>query len=394
MQDKKDIDLTIAGNCLVGDGIGSHLPMVIRALHDKLKINTALFPPNNFQGLSKEILDIVSKPFDGISWGKVAFWVAILGIRDNIMDIHKAIKSPVKYALSVFESNQIPPLWTNILNSYYDAVIVPDPYLVNVYKSSGVRIPIFVLPLIVQLEKLLARPLKTKANDPFTFGMSGGFWKRKGHEKILAAFGSKFGNDPRFKLRLHGRFGAYKDTVLKAIREANFSNVEIFSSPLHTEEYENFLDSLDCYVFPSGGEGFSITPREALALGKPCILSNNSAHLTINESGATIPLKSETKVPAHYEIFGNKQIGFYDDCSVDDLATLMVEVVSNYDQYLEKAKGGREWVSKYLLPELKPTYLNLLKPTEIVFGDKNVVDKKKLMTSDKKLYSKLRSVFK
>jgi glycosyltransferase involved in cell wall biosynthesis len=393
MQDKKDIDLTIAGNCMIGDGIGSHLPMVIRVLHDKLKINTALFPPNSFQDIPKEILDIVSKPFNG-QFGKIFFWVSILGLNNDIIEIHKQIKSPIKFALSVFESSEIPQLWTNILNSYYDAVVVPDQYLISVYKSSGVKIPIFVLPLIVQLENLLARPLKTKANGPFTFGMTGGFWARKGHQKILEAFGSKFGNNPRFKLRLHGRFGSHKEAVIKSVKETNFSNVELLSSPLSTEEYENFMDSLDCYVFPSGGEGFSITPKEILALGRPCILSDNSAHLTINNSGFTIPLKSDIKVPALYEIFGNKQIGYYDDCDVEDLANLMVAVASNYDRYLQQAQGGRAWVRQYLLPELKPAYLNLLKPTEIVFGNKNVVDKEKLMTSDKKLYSKLRSVFK
>ena len=153
------------------------------------------------------------------------------------------------------------------------------------------------------------------------------------------------------------------------------------------------MDSIDCYVFVSQGEGFSITPRECLALGKPCILSNNSSHKTICESGFVLPLKAERKIPATYEIFNNQQIGYYLDCEVDDLANLMVDAVTNYDKYLAKAQGGREWVSQYLWSNLKGTYANLIKPKEIVLGSSNLCNEQILQTNSKELYQKLKGLF-
>src|SRR5690606_1798913 len=129
------------------------------------------------------------KPFNG--FGKVCFWTFILGTNENVIQLHQSITSPLKISYSMFESDAIPPLWVNILNSFYDMVVVPDPYLISVYKNSGVKIPIFVLPLGILIEDLLKIPLKEKIGDPFVFGMSAGFWERKNHIKILRAFAKK-----------------------------------------------------------------------------------------------------------------------------------------------------------------------------------------------------------
>lgn len=390
-QSNPNIDLTVCTNVIAADGIGRQGIGLITALHDQFRINALQFPPIIYKDISTEALKVLIKPFNG--FGKVTFWTYILGLNDNSIATHAGIKSEIKMAYSMFESDAIPDLWVKILNSFYDMVIVPDPYLVNVYRTSGVKIPIFVVPLGIMVENLLARPAKTKANDVFTFGLSAGFWKRKNHIKVLEAFGKKFGNDPKFKLKLHGRFGSYKETVAKAVADANLSNVEFLSTPLSPPEYDDFMDRIDCYVFPSMGEGFSITPRETMALGKPCIVSNNSCHKTICNSGFVIPLRSEQKVPAYYEVFA-KNIGCNFDCDTQELIDTMSDVVDNYDTHLVKAQGGREWVKQYLWSSLKPMYVNLISPKNIVLGDSNQVDAQSFQTKDKVLFAKLKKAFK
>lgn len=392
MDENKNIDLTVVTNVLISDGIGRQGIGLIGALHDQFKINALQMPPKMYKDIPKEALRILIKPFDG--FGKVTFWTYILGLNEAAIETHQRISSDIKMAYSMFESDAIPKLWVNILNKYYDMVVVPDPYLVNVYKNSGVKTPIFVVPLGIMVENLLARPAKTKANDPFTFGMSAGFWKRKNHIKLLEAFGKKFGNDPKFRLKLHGRFGSYQDEVAKAVAHAGYSNVEFLNSPLSMQGYDDFMDEIDCYVFPSMGEGFSITPREMLALGKPCILTNNSCHKTICDSGFVIPVACNMKTPAHYEIFSNQQIGWYSDCTASDLIDAMSNVVENYDQHLQQAQGGREWVKQYLWSSLKPTYVNLISPKNITRGSVNHVGPDSLTTDNDKLYQKLKAAFK
>ena len=379
-------DLTIISNIMMSDGIGRQGIGMLKCVHQDLDVNVFRIGSPNYKDVPVELLNTLSKPFDG--FGKVAFWTYILGLNEQMIPIHANIKSNIKIAYTMFESDAIPNLWVKILNTYYDLAVVPDPWLVKVYKKCGVNIPIFVIPLGILIEDLLQHPLKSAKNDVFTFGMSAGFWQRKNHLKLLNAFAQEFGNNDKFKLKLHGRFGPYKVNVQKEVNKLNLKNVELIDVPLSNYEYNDFLKSLDCYVFPSQGEGFSVTPREAIALGLPCILSNNTVHKTICDSGFVLPVKADQKSPAIYEVFNNSQLGYFYDCSLEDLCQAMLEVYNNYDQYIKNSLKGREWVKQYLWDSLKPTYLNLFRPKEIVLGDENIITDCILQTSSKKLYKK------
>ena len=131
------------------------------------------------------------------------------------------------------------------------------------------------------------------------------------------AFLAEFGTDPSVQLRIHSRSGLKNDFDLQTLKnkinrrkeiikleKLSFGknqltrNVEILLSSLPGSEYKSFLQSLDCYVLLSRGEGFSLTPREALALGKPCIITNNTAHQTIAKTGFVYVVQSRLPEPA------------------------------------------------------------------------------------------------
>jgi glycosyltransferase involved in cell wall biosynthesis len=140
------------------------------------------------------------------------------------------------------------------------------------------------------------------------------------------------------------------------------------------------------------GEGFSITPREALAMGKPCIVTNNTSQQTICNSGHVIPLQANKKISAVFEFMGNKPCGHFFDCDTDDLANSMKNVVNNYDKHLKQAHQGREWVKQYLWSELKPLYLNLLKPKNLVLGENNVISHELFQTNNIALFNKIKGL--
>ena len=385
-------DLTVATNVLLSDGIGRQGIGLIQTLYDDLSINTLKFEPSLFNGITdSKTLAILNKPL--VTFGKVTFWTYILGLNDNIVPLNEKIDSEIKIAYSMFESDAIPKLWVKILNKYYDILIVPDKWLVNVYKSSGVNIPIFVLPLGIMIKNDWLQN-KHVRNEVFTFGMTGGFWERKNHIKTMQAFLDAFGDSKQVKLKIHGRFGPYKNNVLQAYQNLGSpSNIEIVSQPLSTDDYSTLMESIDCYVFISKGEGFSITPREALALGKPCILSKNTAHRTICESGLVIPVEANVRVPAYYEVFG-QQIGNFFDCHTADVTKAMLEVHSNYDKYQAKVTtAGPDWARQYLWSELKKRYLSIIRPTKVILGKKNEIQDTQLETTSKALQMKLTRFF-
>jgi hypothetical protein len=131
-----------------------------------------------------------------------------------------------------------------------------------------------------------------------------------------------------------------------------------------------------------------------MALGIPCLLAHNSAQMTITNSGLVQQLRASRKKPAKYEVFGNQVIGSYYDCQVDDLADQLVFMVDNYDTLLRQAPACREWAQQYLWSSLKPLYLNLLRPQQIELAQMNSVDAQVFKTSDKKLYAKMKELFK
>ena len=110
--------------------------------------------------------------------------------------------------------------------------------------------------------------------------MSAGFAERKNYHVLLEAFAGEFKNNPHVRLKIHGSWqdGDMGDRVKRKIKRLGLTNVEIFEQVFTREQYIEFMYSLDCYVYLSMGEGYSLTPREAIALGIPCILSNHTVH--------------------------------------------------------------------------------------------------------------------
>lgn len=384
----KSKDLTVIGYSLFSDGLG-RLPIAfIDLLKFDLEINfiASRNEPWFFkmEDVPMAIQDILLTR--NSSTGNVALMCDALWYKNN--DGYKKVpNSKIKLAYSMIECNRIPSQWVSILNTHFDAVIVPDKWLVEVYINSGVKIPIFILPIPLFLNDFLNIPLKDRPNQIFTFGVSASFSDNKNQLLLLEAFAQEFGNDPAFSLKFHGRCGDSSKINL-AIKKNKLNNVFVIEESMKQSEYMQFLKSLDCYVLLSCGEGFSITPREALALGIPCILSNNTAHRTICDSGCVRSVSSHKAEQAHYELLGGFFGGYRYNCSINEARIALRDVYSNYSKYLKKAGIGKEWVKQYLPSNLNRKFINLIKPNVIFFGNENKVENNYIITNSKSLYDK------
>ena len=107
---------------------------------------------------------------------------------------------------SMFETDTIPQKWVQKLNKFADLVVVPDPYLIDVYKNAGVTIPIFMLPIGCEFEKWLALPPKKSVGSPFVFLASGSLHQlRKNHDILIESFIKAFGNRKDVLLKIQVR---------------------------------------------------------------------------------------------------------------------------------------------------------------------------------------------
>lgn len=383
---RQDYDLTIVGSLNFSGSI-SRLPIYIM---DMLKENNLKI---NFIPTSQCSLDDTSHYVKKIFYdknktpGKVALLTDILHYYAGNPHLKVPHYSKIKIAYSMLESSRIPPAWTKILNDKFDAVVVPDEFLIEVYQNSGVKIPIFVLPIPLILEELLNKPEKQQVNKPFVFGCSAVNWDRKNIHHLIQSFSGVYRNSKDVVLKIHTRIYRQDNDLKGLIRNLRITNVELIEKNLSWNEYVKFLESLDCYVLLSKGEGFSITPREALALGIPCILSNNTGQKTICDSGFVYPVESRKEEPAFYDVFG-LYCGNQFNCEIKDAMNALTYVYENYQEMLDKAKLGRIWVKQYLLNNLKNKYLNLIKPKKLILGDQNLITDDFLMTNSEKLYNK------
>lgn len=293
----------------------------------------------------------------------------------------------------MFESSEIPKLWVFNLNHYFDAVVVPDSYNVDAYKDSGVTIPIFVLPLGLNLKPFLNETIKTKAHTPFVFANFSTYILRKNHEQLIKAFYAAFGNNPNVLLWVNGKCSSNKlfEKLLQQVETLGVSNILLTNHLYNNNEYKENFHKIDCYISISQSEGFSIQPRESMALGIPCIVSDNTAQSTICKTGLIKTVSCPTKEIAYYELFQDV-FGFRYHVDFNETVEALRDMYSHYDQYLLESNKLREWASFYDYEKLKPLYCSLLKPKKVILGEENSIKEGVLTTNSKTLYRKYKTL--
>lgn len=275
-----------------------------------------------------------------------------------------------KIAFSLFESDHLPSDWVESLNNNVDLIVVSCNWLIDVYKRSGVTVPVHCLNIPINTSDLIKK--KKLKSDKFIFGMSAGPWQRKNHLKLIEAFKRQFGHNNNLNLYIHVREfdeilngkKKYNENVVNYCKKINLAargakNIKIIGKTLTRKQYVDFLQCLDCYVLPSGGEGYSITPREALILGIPCILSKNSAHLDLLNVPGIKFIESSGLIKSSFD-FKEFASGSQDDISVDALQTALNEAYENYENLKKIVDVNNADNLKINYQSLQKSYLRLL----------------------------------
>lgn len=387
-------DLTVVGFVNKADGLGQIIPGLIDALCNDIDIDFVSTRPlfNNFENVSKAVRYVCNRKVNNKS--NVVLYCDSLCYDGNNL-VKNLPDGDIKIALSMFESTRIPNCWVDVLNNKFDLVIVPDIFLFNAYKESGVVIPIFVLPLGMDLNKFFLAEKSIRPHVPFTFGCSAAFVSHKNLERLILAFKEAFGDSDAVRLRIQGRLSDRNYFRVLKNCAIGCRNIELVERILGEQAYIDFLRSLDCYVLLSKGEGFSFTPRQALAMGCPCILANNTAQKTICSSGLVYAVDSEIIETACYRIYSFLgPVGNAFNCLPKDVVTALKTVYGQYDKFLQKAAGGSAWVKQYDWNILRQRYLALIKPAFVSEGSRNECYENRFVCDSQKLVKRYKNVFK
>lgn len=192
-----------------------------------------------------------------------------VGLCYHLPNTLSLVPNPVKIAYTMFESTQYPPFWEKWLASA-DRVLVPTQFCADVmYKNFGIMPDVVPLGIETDIFDFVERV--RDESHPFTFLHYDAFKWRKGWDLVFNAFNEEFGETDGDNVRL-----ILKTTLDITPPLHEYPKIKKIVGRLPQEQLMDVFRESDAFVFPTRGEGFGLTPLEALATGIPAIIPNHT----------------------------------------------------------------------------------------------------------------------
>jgi glycosyltransferase involved in cell wall biosynthesis len=248
----------------------------------------------------------------------------------------------VRLIMTMFESDKIPEDWPDYLDMA-DEVIVPSKWCADTFARAGIKATVVPLGYNDRVFSYIDRPVPVKDGKPFTFIHYNSFNIRKGFFEVFEAFTKEFGSNEPVRLIL-------KTTNRKPpipIMWTEYPNVEVVTGELPEAELVKLLGRSNCMVYPSRGEGFGITPLEAMATGLPAIVPNAHGISEYFNANYMLEVKAEERCPGLYARFKGQDVGEMVICDVADLRRQMRHAYNNQAEMHELGRSASEYVKFY-----------------------------------------------
>jgi glycosyltransferase involved in cell wall biosynthesis len=111
----------------------------------------------------------------------------------------------------------------------------------------------------------------------------------------------------------------------------------------------NIVAEADCFIFPSRGEGFGLTPIECMATGLPTIVPNAHGITEYFDKKYMYEAKVETTCSGIYSKYKGQNVGNMVVCDVKQLRSQMRYVYEHQEQAKEKGKQASEYVKQWAI---------------------------------------------
>jgi hypothetical protein len=237
-----------------------------------------------------------------------------------------------KVGYSMLEVDGIPRNWVEQANAM-DEVWVPSHFNRETFAASGVKRPIVVMPLGVDIDYFNPHIRSRRPDDRYVFLSVFEWGERKAPEVLLKAYNQEFSNRDDVLLLLKV---TNTDPALNIERQVQAMRLEpdrapvvmVLNQSVPSYQMGALYCSSDCFVLPTRGEGWGMPTLEAMACGLPVISTSWSAQTEFFSEEVGYPIEMKRLIPAvakcpYYEGFS------WADPDVDHLSHLMRHVYEN-----------------------------------------------------------------
>jgi glycosyltransferase involved in cell wall biosynthesis len=233
----------------------------IKILRDKECYNLVHF--NILPGLRARLVPVVIRRFKR---SKPAF---ILNFHDIPgIEAHAMSESKLKTLGTLVHWGVARPVL-----STFDAVVINSTFMRNIIQEEGLfKTCLHVIPNGINLEENTLYKHASNLNESLNLLCVGAFFPKKAQDVLIKAF-----SQTRAKNFSHlyfvGRDTYFRKHCKKLSERLNVSERVSFIDPLEREDFLKLMSSADVYIQPSLWEGFGIAILEAMACGKPVIVT-------------------------------------------------------------------------------------------------------------------------
>ncbi len=263
-------------------------------------------------------------------------------------DVFRKNTGSYKIGYTMFEATGIPEEWVKQANEM-DEIWTPSEFNVETFRSSGVKTPIYVMPLGFDPSFFNTRIKSYKRHKRYTFLSVFEWGERKAPEILLRAYSKAFQktddvilickvfNNDR-NINLHRQFAAL-NLPMDGPEIAVLYNYNIPDYQMAT-----LYRSADCFVLPTRGEGWGMPMLEAMACGLPVIATGWGAQTEFfnNENGYVLDIKGLVDAKSKYSYYDGFQ---WADPDEEQLVELMRYIYRHQEEAAAKGLQASEEVT-------------------------------------------------
>lgn len=262
---------------------------------------------------------------------------------------------------TVWETSRIPDKWVPLCNML-DEIWVPCDWNVQVFKDSGVTVPVKKVEHTIELSELQTKEeweTNLPIQDKFIFYSIFQWTERKNPDGLIKAFVSEFSRDDDVALILK----TYRQNsasavdrkwvadatsnVVSLLHIKNPPPVLIVHGAFPREQMLALHKRGDCFVLPHKSEGWGVPHFEAMGVGNPVIATNfgGNTEFMNNDNSYLVDYNLEPVSNMPWPIYSGRTD--WANPHLDVCRRHMRDVYENQDEAREKGKIGQESLTKY-----------------------------------------------